>query len=80
MCVCVCITYWAKLLLLWKSFQEEVVHQLEKLMLGSLQILVRSVFPVLLAPVPLLWEIHQFHFICHVNLRFVKALSISVVV
>lgn len=57
----VCITYQAKLLLLCKAFQEGIVIQLEKLMVGYLQILVSSVFPVLLAPVPLLWEIHQFH-------------------
>lgn len=74
------ITYWAKLLLLQKAFQEGIVLQLEKLMLGSLQILVWSVFLVLLAPVLLLREINQFHLICHVNLGFIKVLSISVVV
>lgn len=74
------ITYQAKLPLLCKAFQEGVVPQLEKLVVCYLQILVSSVFPVLLAPVPLLWEIHQFHLICHVNLRFINALSTSVVV
>lgn len=61
-------------------FQEEIVPQLKNFMLVYLQILVSSVFPVLLAPVLLLWEIHPFYVICHVNLRSINALPISVVV